>query len=160
MNKKIVAGAIILITLIAIGAVIFFRLYGQRSNGDVLWNVPAGKIPSGEVTSLRQEILKSSEISGKEFINYRKNNNYLFSIDNVKLDGDWASISASNRDKNTKEIIPTEGIGFLGRKIDGNWKIVGIDEKEFIQWLPDVPETLISKETKNYFYTLFGTPSK
>jgi hypothetical protein len=160
MSKKILVIGTIIILISAIAGGLFYWWQGGINNQRIIWNVHQEDINKQDSAGIQSAIFENQQISGQEVVDARKKSSSLLSINKIEQNGEWAWISVSNIDGRTKETIPTEGIGFLAHKIEGKWKVVRPDEKEFIDWLPNVPESLISETEKEYFYMLLDVSPK
>lgn len=156
MNKKyLVIGLIILLLAGIVGGFMFFKK-PLNNEQNILWSVPQNDIKDEDKSRILQGMYENQTISNIDAIEKRKEANSLLSVEKIDQDGNYIWASVAIRDSQTKEIRPSGATGFLGKKTNGEWKIAFPGEKEFIEWLPNVPESIMSKESKDYFDEFYG----
>ncbi|MBC8505002.1 MAG: zinc ribbon domain-containing protein [Anaerolineales bacterium] len=121
----------------------------------VSWNVPVGATDQATRELIFEGVLAN------DFINpptKGEKEKYLwsYSIEFLQVEGDWAVLSAAPKDKSSGELVDTEGIPLLGRKINNQWEIAHPQEDNFILWLPQIPNSLLTLETKTYLIMRYG----
>jgi hypothetical protein len=69
-------------------------------------------------------------------------------FEGIRTSGEWAVTEPVIRNRKSGTLIGGEGLPMLLRKLDGRWRAAFPGTAEFASWLSEVPDDLISPETK------------
>lgn len=168
MMKKIqlkILIPVIVVILLLIGLAAFFLWpEGEEISEKIIppdwivWNVPEGKADpelEREIKKSVYELCQDEELRNQSIVETRKKLDWYLSIELLKVEGDWAIVSETARYKETNEYVPTEGTMLLAHKAEGYWEVIHTGDKKFAEWLPLVPDSLISVELKEYLKMRF-----
>ncbi len=105
-----------------------------------------------EADILREKVLEQIEISRDEVTIF---NTYDVEFDSIKVSesGDWGKAVVFYKDKQTGEVIPTEGDLILAKKVSSNWQVlIGLTHSsEWDQWVQDAPADIVPSGSKEYW---------
>lgn len=115
----------------------------------IIWNVPEGAVDPDTEARIKRAAYKN------EFLNPRTQEQrekfiWNLTIEMLEVEGEWAILSAAPRDKESGDLIDTEGLPLLGHKVNDHWEIVHPGQERFLQWIPLIPDSLLPPDAKEF----------
>ena len=115
----------------------------------IVWNVPEGQVEPEVEAGIKRAVYENRFLNPptKEA---RQQYIWNFSIEMLEVEDDWAILSAAPKDKESGDLIDTEGLPLLGRKVNDHWEIVYPGEDTFLQWIPLIADSLLAPDAKEF----------
>ena len=166
MMKKIqlkILIPVIVVILLVVGLAVFFVWPKEKKIPEIttpeevtppsgiVWNVSAGQIDP----KVEEEVKKAVYSYAREVFTAIPSNLFLC-IEELEVENEWGILTVASRSRETNEFIGTEGLPLIARKIEYKWIVVDPGDKRFFQWVPLIPETLLSQDAKEFLMIRYG----
>jgi len=116
----------------------------------IVWNVPKVGVDMPTEIAIKKALYSDDQYFIPASRELEKLGKYI-SIEDLKVQGDWGTITIAPRYKETSEYIPGDFVLALLHQLGGRWRVAVEFRGDFCEWLALSPDTLFPSGSKTFY---------